>query len=163
MVSHGGDLHHETPYTAKSRVLYSYRFKIVSNWYAGYNKLQLNMLRRDVSQVKRPRKWVFFLELGSYCGGLHHLNPYTDNVRGLYSPPFEPDTENLWSIYILYMDSRFFYVLKVPFFEHFLPKNPPHKTCLSKGFFCEWEVGSKRQMKPILTWNQNVFYNLFLR
>ena len=45
---------------------------------------------------------------------LHHKYPlpYTDKLRGLYSPPFDTVTEDLWSIIILYIDSRFLYTQK---------------------------------------------------
>jgi len=51
---------------------------------------------------------------------LHHKIQYTDKFRGLYSPPFDTVTEDLWSIIILYIDSRFLYTQKEPKKRHIL-------------------------------------------
>jgi len=42
---------------------------------------------------------------------LHHKIQYTDKFRGLYSPPFDTVTEDLWSIIIFYIDSRFLFTI----------------------------------------------------
>jgi len=66
----------------------------------------INVIRLTIEVIES----LFLLDVISYGGGFHHMNTYTDNVRGGYSPPFVNVTKDLWSILILYIDSRFLYV-----------------------------------------------------
>ena len=110
--------------------------------------------------LKVQKKLFFWLLVPMVEPLLHHKYPlpYTDKLRGLYSPPFRPVYRE-FSSFPYYCDILgFLYTWEVSLFRGSPPYFTPHKLCLSRSFFREWEVGSRRQMKPILTWNQNESY-----